>query len=113
MPFSREIQEENFIAPAADGVFVSLYACPGASQTAIRGVVAQPGLGAPALKVSITTPPEKGRANTDLIAFLARSWNLPKSLFFLESGAKNRRKRIKITGEPACLLSHILKTLPQ
>jgi uncharacterized protein (TIGR00251 family) len=57
-----------------------------------------------ALKVSVNAPPEDGKANAALIAFLAKSWGIPKSAFSVLSGASSRRKVLLIEGNGATLL---------
>ena len=48
------------------------------------------------LKVRLAAPPEKGSANRELIDFLARSLNLPKSSFKLTGGAQSRAKVVAV-----------------
>lgn len=50
------------------------------------------------LKVRVHAPPDKGKANDELIAFLAKSLNLPKSNLKIISGHSSRLKRIEIQG---------------
>ena len=51
------------------------------------------------LKISVTTVPEKGKANQDLIAFLAKRLKIAKSNFEIISGITDRYKKIKINGD--------------
>jgi len=50
------------------------------------------------LKVQITTAPEKGKANKDLIALLAKHWKIPKSAITIVRGEASRLKTLEITG---------------
>lgn len=50
------------------------------------------------LTASVCAVPEKGRANTALIAMLAQVLSVPKSTISLESGDTNRLKRLRIIG---------------
>ena len=52
--------------------------------------------GRPVLKVKVAAPPEDGKANAELIRFLAKAWGVPKSAIELVSGDTSRHKRIKI-----------------
>ena len=52
--------------------------------------------GRPVLKVKVAAPPEDGKANAELIKFLAKTWGVPKSALELVSGDTSRHKRIKI-----------------
>lgn len=48
------------------------------------------------LNISLTAPPIDGEANSALIAFLAKSLQLPKSRLRLEQGLKSRTKTLRI-----------------
>lgn len=50
------------------------------------------------LKIRLSSPPEKGKANNELIAFLAKTLKLPKSHIKLISGEKSRHKKLLISG---------------
>lgn len=51
------------------------------------------------LKVRIQAPPDKGKANEALIAFLAESLHVSKSQIRIISGQSSRLKKIEIQGE--------------
>ncbi|MBN1765485.1 MAG: YggU family protein [Sedimentisphaerales bacterium] len=79
-----------------DNVIFSVKIVPGSGVNRISGL-----LGA-ALKINISAPPEKGKANKELIQFLARVLNCPKSSISIISGQTDRHKKIQIldmTGE--------------
>ena len=48
------------------------------------------------LKVKISAVAEKGKANKELIKFLSKKLNIPKSNIALISGTNNRKKKISI-----------------
>lgn len=48
------------------------------------------------LKVYLKSPPEDGKANRELISFIARSVGLTLAEVSLVSGATSRKKKIKI-----------------
>ncbi len=48
------------------------------------------------LKVKIAAAPEKGRANAELCAFLARHYGVPKSAVTILSGQTSPRKLVRI-----------------
>ncbi|MBU0975497.1 MAG: DUF167 domain-containing protein [Patescibacteria group bacterium] len=48
------------------------------------------------LKVKIAAPPEKGKANRELITFLATEFKTLKTHISLVSGFKDRRKLLEI-----------------
>lgn len=64
---------------------------PKAARNAI-GDWAQDADGQSYLKVSVTAPPEKGKANKALIALLAKEWKLPKTSISLIKGETDRNK---------------------
>lgn len=66
---------------------------PNASKNSIEGFQGD------VLKVRIQAPPDKGKANDALIAFLAKSWKLSKSQIRIISGHTSRLKKIEITGD--------------
>ena len=78
------------LMPHADGVILPVRAQPGARRNEIRGV--QDGM----LKVSVTQPPEKGKANKAIIALLSKSLGLRKSQIELIAGETARQKRFLI-----------------
>lgn len=73
---------------------------PKASRNAVNGW-AEGADGGRVLKVSVTTVPEKGKANDALIALLSKEWRIPKNAFSLIRGETDRLKTIKITGYEA------------
>ena len=78
------------------GVTLAVRAQPGAKKTAITGVY---GEGATAqLKIAVQAPPIEGRANEALIAFLANTFNLPKSAVEITSGELSRSKVFFLRG---------------
>lgn len=51
-----------------------------------------------ALKVKVTAPPEKGKANAAVIALLAKALGVRKSAVTIESGGLSREKSVAIRG---------------
>jgi hypothetical protein len=81
---------------AAAGVTLAVRAQPGAKKTAIVGIY---GEGATTqLKIAVQAPPLECRANEALIAFLARTFALPKSAVKLISGELSRSKVVLLEG---------------
>lgn len=50
------------------------------------------------LKVRIKAPPDKGKANEELIRFLAKTFHLSKSQIRIVSGHASRLKKLEIEG---------------
>lgn len=79
-------------AAAPSACLLGVRAVPGARQTALAGWVG------PDLKVRLAAPPEDGRANAALCAFLAETLGLPKGAVEVASGHASRHKRVRLTG---------------
>jgi hypothetical protein len=50
------------------------------------------------IRVHVSAPPEKGKANKELIRFIAKRLGIPKTTVVLLSGKTSRRKRIQVNG---------------
>ena len=74
------------------GVVVPIHAQPRARK---NGVV---GLHAGRLKIAVTQPPEKGKANTALLKVLAKALGLKNSQLSLLSGETSQQKTVLVTG---------------
>jgi uncharacterized protein len=88
------------------GVFLSVKATPKAAHTEISGCRNSQ------LLVKVTAPPEKGKANAAVVAVLAKTIGVPKSVFILVSGDTDRNKMFKLASH----VDHVqswLKNLPQ
>ncbi|MEZ4217956.1 MAG: DUF167 domain-containing protein [Myxococcota bacterium] len=76
-----------------EGVVVCVRVAPRARRDAIAGV--HDGR----LKVAVTAPPEKGKANDAVARVLARALGVPRSRVALLAGATSHDKRFLISGE--------------
>ena len=65
---------------------------PGSSKTAVVGVL--DGM----IKIKVAAPPEKGKANQCLIAFLARQLGIRKNAIQIVAGQTNPVKHVQVTG---------------
>jgi uncharacterized protein (TIGR00251 family) len=75
-----------------EGCVLPVRAQPGARKNAVQGEHAG------ALKVSVSAPPEDGRANQALLELLRKQLGLKRSQVELMSGPTNRDKRFLIRG---------------
>jgi uncharacterized protein (TIGR00251 family) len=80
------------IQPHAEGATLPLRVQPKAKRNAVVGEQAG------ALKVSVTAPPEDGRANDAVLALLRDKYNLQRSQLALLSGHTNRNKVVLVRG---------------
>jgi len=74
-----------------DGVLLLVHVVPGASRERIAG------LHGGRLKVAISAPPEKGKANKALISLLSASLGLRKSQLSIVRGETDRQKDLLIS----------------
>lgn len=80
------------LAPAEDGVLLTVYVQPRASKNELAGLQDD------ALKVRLTSPPVEGAANKLCREFFAKLLGVAKGRVELVSGQKSRHKRLLITG---------------
>ena len=52
------------------------------------------------LKIAVVSIPEKGKANKELVGYLAKSLKIGKSFIEITSGEFDKYKKVKITGNP-------------
>ena len=79
---------------------------PKASRSRVEGVGAGADGGA-VLKVAVTAPPERGKANAAMITLLAKAWRLPKTSMAITAGATARRKTLLVKGDGKALVARL------
>lgn len=72
--------------------YLAIKVIPGSAKTEFREMMADD-----TYKIAIAAAPEKGKANTELIKFLAKELKVLKSRLVIISGAGERTKLVKIT----------------
>lgn len=77
---------------ASPKTVLSIKVVPGATRSGIAGW-----LGA-ALKVRVAAPPERGRANAEVVRVLAEVLGVPGSAVRIVSGGTSARKQVEIAG---------------
>jgi uncharacterized protein (TIGR00251 family) len=78
------------LSPHGEGVALRLAVVPNAKRTEVDGM--HDG----ALRVRLAAPPMEGRANDELVAWLAKSLGVQRRAISLAQGASGRRKRVLI-----------------
>ena len=73
-------------------IYLRIKVWPGAGKTEFREEMVDG-----TLKVAVAAPPERGKANTALIKFLAREFLVDKSAVRILSGVGERLKLVKIS----------------
>ncbi len=89
----------------AEGVLLSVVAHPSASRQGVLGERSG------ALRVAVTAPPDKGKANHALEKAIATALHCRPAQVRLESGQTSRRKRFLITGLDRRTIATRLATL--
>src|SRR5437016_5784815 len=96
------------IVPHAEGAVLPVLAQPGSKRNAVLGERAG------ALRVAVTSPPEKGKANAAIQSLLAASLGCKVAQVTLLSGASSRQKRFLIGRiEPEELRQRLAALIPQ
>ena len=72
-------------------VYLRIKAHPNAAKTEVKEVLADD-----TVRINISAPPTRGKANQELIIFLAREFEILKNNVTIISGAKERLKLVKI-----------------
>jgi uncharacterized protein (TIGR00251 family) len=80
------------------GVVFAAKIVPGSSRTAVAGVLDD------MVKIRVAAPPEKGKANQCLVAFLAKLLGVRKSDVEVVSGQSRPVKQVQVTGISAAQL---------
>ncbi|XP_062588123.1 UPF0235 protein C15orf40 homolog [Saccostrea cucullata] len=79
---------------STDGkVVITILAKPGAKQNAITDISEE------SIGVQIAAPPVDGKANMELVKFMAKTLGVRKSDVVLERGSKSHSKTVAVTGK--------------
>ena len=82
----------EWIKPTSNGIRLTVHIQPRAARNEVVGPHGD------GLKIKIAAPPVEGAANEELVRFLARLMDRPRSAVKLISGAGSRRKTLEIVG---------------
>lgn len=82
----------NYISSTDNKTLLRIYVQPGASKNEIVGLYGEP----PRLKIKITAPPEDGKANLEVVSFLAKTLGISKTSVELIRGQQSRQKDLVI-----------------
>ncbi len=72
-------------------VYLRIKVSPNSAKTEVKGVLADE-----TVKINIAAPPTRGKANQELISYLAREFEILKNNVTIISGVKEKLKLIKI-----------------
>ena len=91
----------EWLRPSAGRILADVRVIPGVAASRVTG------LRDGALLVRVAAQAEKGKANDELRACLARALGLPKSAIEIVSGAASRRKRVSLPAEAETALREL------
>ena len=81
------------ILPDGSGTRIVVQVVPRASKTEVAGMY-----GDEALRIRLNAPPVDGKANRELVRFVAESLGVPERAVTLVSGQTARRKTLRVDG---------------
>lgn len=105
IPRTKSPRERVSLTRRSDGVVFGVRVAPSASRTAFLGFYGD------RLKVSVSAPPEKNKANQALLEALSEWLNLPKGAFSVVGGHGTRDKIILVSGVEEHMLRSRLEAL--
>jgi uncharacterized protein (TIGR00251 family) len=88
-----------------EGAAFSVVCRPGAPRTRCRGASGA------ALRIDVAAPPERGKANDELVRFLARALGVPRGSVRIAAGAGSREKSVRVLGMTCAELEPLLAGL--
>ena len=88
-------------SPTATGIAFWIHVSPRSKRTAVGGSYGD------ALRVAVREPPLEGEANAACVRALAEALGVTKKAVFLDLGARGRRKRVHVEGDPLLLETRI------
>jgi len=89
------------VQPAPDGVAFWIHVTPRARREQVGG------LHGDALRVWVCAPPVEGEANAACVRALANALEVRPKDVGLDPGARGRRKRVRVQGDPASLAGRL------
>jgi uncharacterized protein len=73
-------------------IYLQIKISPGKPRTEIKEIMENN-----VIKISISSPPEKGKANKELIKFLSKEFNIQKDNIKITSGQTDKIKLIRLS----------------
>ena len=101
-----------FFDQTSQGVILRVRLSPNSSSCKVSGFFQTPD-GLTHLKINVISVPEKGKANQELINWLAKQLKIAKSQFSIVSGELDRYKKILITGEQQAIIAKLQTLTPK
>ncbi len=86
---------QDAVRAAQDGVLIDLEVSPGAKETRVPSGYNE---WRRRIEAKLKAPPERGRANEELLEALSGLLGVPESRIEITSGARDSRKSVKVLG---------------
>ncbi|MBN9564755.1 MAG: DUF167 domain-containing protein [Alphaproteobacteria bacterium] len=104
------MNEAPYFQNTSNGILIKIKASPGASSLRLGDWIKDPD-GWQRLKIYVTAPPEKGKANQQIIKLLAGTLRIPSSRLEIINGTSGSRKTLLIKRPTENDLQALLKIL--
>ena len=101
-----------FYEQTTNGYIIRIRVTPNSSKCSVCGIFTDCG-GQDFLKINLTSVPEKGKANSELIKLLSKTLHISKSSFSIISGETDRYKKLLIITEISNTTETAIKELEQ
>ena len=86
------LNPNSIIQQSQDGVLLNVKVVPGAARSRIVGVLGD------ALKLQVSAPPERGKANAAVVQLIASALGIPEAAVEVSKGHASARKSISVRG---------------
>ena len=86
-----------------EGISFWIHVTPRARREGLGGVRGD------ALRIAVNAPPSDGAANRACVELLAKSLGVARGRVELPAGTKNRRKRVRVYGDPDILATRLME----
>jgi uncharacterized protein len=84
---------KGFLTAAREGTVLNLRVAPGAKRTSIEDPY-----GEDAVRLKVAAPPVSGKANAEVVRFLAELLHVPRSDLAVIRGSSSRDKKVLVRG---------------
>ena len=88
------------------GLLLAVKVTPNAAPAALTGLRPAAG-GGVTLRLKVAAPPDKGRANTAVVALLAEKLGLARSAITIVAGGTDRLKQVALAGDADVLAARL------
>lgn len=84
--------DDSFLRVTSQGVEISVKVVPGASRNRVAGLLGN------SLKIAVSAPPEKGKANQNVVDLLAKTLGIKRNAIDIVAGHTQPMKTVLVTG---------------